>query len=77
MKSVLTYSAIILILLLTSINLKKYLSPERVLGTQIQYDGLEMFWKEFVDKYPSYIPGWIEIGRIDKVRAIDPNYLTP
>ena len=77
MKSFLIYASIIFILTLTSINIKNYLSPKKVLGIQTQSGDLETFWKEFVNKNPDYIPGWIEIGGINKIKEIDPNYLTP
>ncbi len=77
MRSVLLYSGIIFLLLLTAINIKNYLTPKKVLGIQIQSEDPTNFWKDFVDKNPNYIPGWIEIGRIDKIKEIDPNYLIP
>ena len=51
------------------------MTPKKVLGVETQIDLEEKFWQEFLDKNPNYIPGWIEIGRNDKVKEIDPNYL--
>ncbi len=33
------------------------------------------FWNKFLNDNPNYIPGWLEIGRVDKVNELDPNYL--
>jgi len=74
-KQLLIFTAIIFILLLTSTNIGSYLTPKKVLGVETQIDLEEKFWQEFLDKNPNYIPGWIEIGRNDKVKEIDPNYL--
>lgn len=35
------------------------------------------FWEDIVKKHPTYRDGWLELGRIDKVKQIDPNYLQP
>jgi len=78
---IIIYTAILLILLLTAFNLQGYLGEKKVLGASIvqaadnfkpQAD--RAFWEDFVNKNPNYIPGWIELGRMDKVREIDPNY---
>ena len=74
-RQLLIFTAIIFILLLTSTNIGSYLTPKKVLGVETQIDLEEKFWQEFLDKNPNYIPGWIEIGRNDKVKEIDPNYL--
>lgn len=75
------YSAILLILFLTIFNINKHLSTKTVLGTSTTNEpqntaalNERLFWEDFVEKNPSYIPGWIELGRMDKVREIDPNY---
>lgn len=64
-----------LILILSILNIYNYLSPTKeVLG--IQTTNMKgVFWYDFLQKHPHYIPGWVEIGRTDKVRDIDPNYL--
>lgn len=75
------YIAILLILILTIFNINKHLSTKTVLGTSTTNElqntatlNERLFWEDFVEKNPSYIPGWIELGRMDKVREIDPNY---
>lgn len=68
------FVALLLILLLTSININNYLSPKKVLGSSIENIQEENFWGNFLIKNPNYIPGWIEIGRLDKAREIDPNF---
>jgi hypothetical protein len=73
---ILIYFFIVFLLLLTSLNINNYLSPKIVLGATTE-DGSGEYWQEFVNKNPNYIPGWIELGQIEKAKEIDPNYLTP
>ncbi|MFC1626044.1 hypothetical protein ACFL1Q_03315 [Patescibacteria group bacterium] len=76
--TLLIYSAIITVLLLTSLNIENYLTQTRVLGTKTQADTQkfdeEVFWEEFLSENPSYIPGLIETGRTNEARQINPNY---
>lgn len=74
-RQLLIFTAVVFILLLASTNIRSYLAPKKVLGVETQINLDEKFWQEFLDKNPNYIPGWIEIGRNDKAREIDPNYL--
>ncbi len=70
------FFAIFLVLFLTAANINKHFTPFQVnpvLGASTEIDA-EDFWKEFLTKNQNYIPGWIEIGRIDKANQIDPNY---
>jgi hypothetical protein len=69
----LIFTGVIFILFLTAINIERHLLPEKVLGTETQ-NRTEIFWESFLKENPNYIPGWIEIGRIDKAMEIDPNY---
>lgn len=64
-----------LLLILTSLNIYSFLKPKNnfVLGAQTKNE-YGIFWFNFLKQNPTYIPGWIEIGRPDKVKAIDPNY---
>jgi len=75
---VFVYVVILFLLLLTSINIDKFLTPKTVLGAETSLnqstDKNELFWSNFLSKNPNYIPGWIEIGRSDKARQIDPNF---
>ncbi|HTK03725.1 MAG TPA: hypothetical protein VL401_03100 [Alphaproteobacteria bacterium] len=74
MRELLIYVTIIFILLLTAININKFLQPKKqVLGIETQNTERE-FWRDFVEKHPNYIPGWIELGDLDKIKQIDPNY---
>lgn len=75
------YTAILVILLLSAFNIQYYLGKRNVLGSSVVIaSGItedtsdRVFWEDFVHKNPNYIPGWIELGRMDKVREIDPNY---
>ena len=74
-RQVLMITAILFILLLASINIEYYLAPKKVLGveTTASTQG-DVFWQDFLEKNPDYIPGWIEVGKMDKVVEIDPNY---
>ena len=81
MKPVLMYLLVVFILILTSINIKNYLAQidvsknQKVLGAQSVNDSSAEFWTEFTSKNPNYIPGWLELGRMDKVKEIDPNFI--
>lgn len=64
-----------IILILTIVNLNNYINPinTKVLGVEASNtDGI--FWYNLLRENPDYIPGWIEIGRTDKIKLIDPNY---
>jgi hypothetical protein len=74
-RQLLMFTAIIFVLLLASTNIGSFLTTKKVLGIETQINLNEIFWQDFLDKNPNYIPGWIEIGRNDKVKEIDPNYL--
>lgn len=65
--------ATITILLLSALNIENYLTPKEVLGIKTE-DNTDKFWTDFLSKNPNYIPGWIEMGRLDETRKIDPNY---
>lgn len=71
------YVIAVFLLILASANLNSYFSPAKVLGTEVQDNNEEEFWTDFLSKNPDYIPGWIELGRWDKVKQIDPNYPLP
>ena len=65
-----TFSILILLLSISNLqNLEKKKSVE-VLGIETN----TLFWEDFIAKYPTYIDGWIELERMDKVKEIDPNY---
>jgi hypothetical protein len=32
------------------------------------------YWEEIVKKHPTYRDAWVELGRTDKVKEIDPNW---
>lgn len=70
------FVATLLILLLSIINIENYQRPKKVLGIETQIVSNDTFWQDFLKENPNYIPGWIEIGRLDRVREIDPNYET-
>jgi len=76
-KELFIYIALLIILLLTSINISTFLKPKvvKVLGAETQ-NKEDVFWQGFLTKNPNYVPGWIEIGKPDKAREIDPNYVS-
>jgi len=67
-----TLSVLILLLALFNLqNINKKTSKEiMVLGAETD----NLFWEDFMLKHPTYIDGWIELERMDKVREIDPNF---
>jgi hypothetical protein len=77
-KELFIYVFLLFILLIVSINIDNYLKPKEVnvLGSKTENTEGE-FWQDFLTKNPEYVPGWIETGRIDKAREIDPNYIKP
>lgn len=78
----LIYMVIAVVLFLSLTNLANYFSPRKVLSVQVvnsfddSYKKVD-YWVDFLEKNPSYIPGWLEIGRTDVVVSIDPNYPLP
>jgi hypothetical protein len=70
------YSVLVItLLLLSALNIQVYLQPKVVLGVETETNTDDVFWANFLEEHPNYIPGWIELGRFDKVKQIDPNYL--
>lgn len=60
-----------IVLLLSIFNLSQ--KPKRhiqVLGAEVGTS----YWEELVKKHPTYRDAWVELGRMDKVEEIDPNY---
>lgn len=73
------YTSMLIILILTSANINKYYQGKNVLGIETvialeEKSDSKAFWENFLKDHPNYIPGWIELGRWDRVREIDPNY---
>jgi len=70
----------VLIILLSIFNLQNVSQKKnKVLGattviSKIELENEKFFWEEFQKINPTYIDGWIELGRLDKVKEIDPNY---
>ena len=61
----------VIVLLLSIFNLS--LKPKH----QVQVLGAETdisYWEELVKKHPTYRDAWVELGRMDKVEEIDPNF---
>lgn len=72
------YILIILLLILSVFNVIKYKNNKNVLGIETQTTESEIeFWKAFNDRNPHYLPAFIEIGEIDKLKKIDPNFHSP
>ena len=61
----------IIVLLLSLFNLKGKEKKEiSVLGSTVD----NSYWEEMVVKHPTYRDAWVELGRMDKVEEIDPNF---
>lgn len=74
-KQIFVYVVILFMLLLSAININNFLQPRKqVLGIETQNIPNVEFWQTFLKDHPNYIPGWIELGRLDRVKEIDPNY---
>jgi hypothetical protein len=67
-------TSVLFVLLLTLVNIQNYSTPKKILGAETQIDPTQKLWSDFLSKNPNYVPGWVELGRMDKVREIDPNY---
>jgi len=79
-KELFVYAAATILIILSSINLTSYFIPKKILGVSSysnQPNNTDAFWLDFLEKHPSYIPGWVEIGMESKVKEIDPNYIIP
>lgn len=64
----------VLILIISAFNLFNQKKKDvQVLGIETN----DTFWQDFVIKHPTYRDGWIELGRMDKVKEIDPNFIKP
>ncbi|MDP3918152.1 MAG: hypothetical protein Q8Q30_03195 [Candidatus Woesebacteria bacterium] len=62
---------IIIILLLSIFNLQFHKKNEiKVLGAVTN----NSYWEEMAIKHPTYRDAWVELGRMDIVKQIDPNY---
>jgi len=61
----------ILVILLSMFNLQNISKKQvKVLGIETN----NLFWEDFMNNNPTYRDGWVELGRMDKVKQIDPNY---
>ena len=72
LRTLLYINLVVLTLLLSLFNLVSLKRKEvKVLGAESD----NTFWEEFVIKHPTYRDAWIELGRMDKVKEIDPNFI--
>lgn len=62
----------VFLILISMFNLQLSSESSKVLGAST--NSQNEFWRELTAKHPDYIDGWLEQGRIDKVKEIDPNY---
>lgn len=83
LKELLIYISIMIILLITFTNIINYAKPKKVLGLKtesletLSLTKREQYFKDILQNNPNYLPAWKELGRMDKVNEIDPNYITP
>jgi hypothetical protein len=74
------YLVVVVSLCLTATNIATYLSPRLVLGIEAESEANDIdsqyaiYWESFLTANPEYIPGWLETGRHDIARQIDPNF---
>jgi hypothetical protein len=73
----LLYFLVLIVLSLSAFNIHNLFAPEivPVLGASTEYSEAD-FWRVFLSKNKNYIPGWIEVGRIDIATQINPHYFT-
>jgi hypothetical protein len=76
-KQVIKFAVVIIILFISAINLNFIFETKKVLGIQtVEPENNNIsYWKEFIKSNPNYLPGYIQIGEIEKVKRLDPNYL--
>ena len=59
--------SIILLLILTSVNINKFLSQQQVLGTQIDTTDIQnekLYWKKMTQDNPTYIDGYLQLAKV-------------
>ena len=75
-KPKLTQSIILaLVLIITTIGLantfiltiksKQSINEKSVLGTTTETNSRRVFWQDFLSKQPNYLPGWIELYKLE------------
>ena len=60
--------AIIALLLLTSININKYIQSQKVLGAAIDVSPLQnerIYWQNIIAASPTYIDAYLQLAKID------------
>lgn len=80
LKSWILTGLILIIIVLSSINISIYTNSNKVLGlktTSTSTLSENDFWRGFLEKYPNYLPGHLEVGDFEKAAEIDPNYIIP
>lgn len=85
-KFILFAVCVFVLLTLSFVNIKNYTSQNTLANTNkvlaaetqdvLDNKTADKFWFEFLSKNPNYVPGWVEIERLDKAYEIDPNYQT-
>lgn len=79
----LIYVSMLIILLISLFNVTNFLKSKKVLGVStaslesVSFTKKEQYLKDILRENPGYLPAWKELGRGDKVKEIDPNYITP
>lgn len=68
---------VLVLLLLSIINIRSLFLPKKVLGVRSEELGINNrdFWKQYIKSNPKYLPAYLELGEIEKVRKLDPNWL--
>lgn len=74
LNNLLNINLVVLILLLSIFNLS---TPKKKSVQVLGAESNNSYWEEMIIKHPTYRDAWIELGRMDKVKQIDPNFLQP
>lgn len=56
------------LLIITSININKFINNQKVLGASIDVSPLQnekAYWQNIITKNPSYLDGYLELAKVD------------
>lgn len=79
LKYLLEIFSVFVLLGLSAFCFELYANQQKVLGAKTESENTllleeQTYWEELLNKNPDYLPGWLEIGRLDKVYEINPNF---
>lgn len=59
---------VILLLVLTGVNIDKFLNNQKVLGTSVDTTSIQeekLYWQKIVSDNPTYIDGYLELAKVE------------